>query len=509
MPRALISVYDKTGIVEFAQDLVGLGWEIVSSGGTHRALKDSGIKVVTVESVTGFPEMMNGRVKTLHPKIHGGILADRDNTGHKQDAENNEIQMIDMVVANLYPFGEVVAKPRVKDEEAIEMIDIGGPSMLRSAAKNHKHVIVVSNFEDYQTVIEALKLGEVSQEFRRGLAVKVFAQTAEYDKTIAQYMTRQTGLEAPLELRFKKLYDLRYGENPHQQAVFYQDVPAPKNETSIAEAEILHGKQLSFNNILDADAALNLIKEFEQPAVAVIKHTNPAGCAENDDLEIAYEKAFAGDSRSAFGGIVALNRACTAKIAAKINEVFMEIVLAPDYEEGSLAILKAKKNIRLLKLGDIKKSDSLKDYKKVAGGLLEQNFDRKVITLDDLKVVTKKKPTGKEIQDMIFAWKVARHVKSNAIVLVKDKMIVGAGAGQMSRVDSVDIAVKKAGDRVTGSVLASDAFFPFRDSIDTIARTGVTAIIQPGGSVKDEEVIVACDEYGLAMVFTGVRAFRH
>ena len=528
MPRSLISVYNKDGIVDFAKGLASLGWEIISSGGTYRALKGAGITVSTVESVTGFPEMMNGRVKTLHPKIHGGILADRNNTAHIQDADNNKVRMIDMVVVNLYPFEEVVSKPETKPADAIEMIDIGGPSMLRSAAKNHEQVIAVSDPSDYAKVLEGLKKGEVSKEFRKILAVKVFAKTAEYDKKIAEYFgfgshhpvrfaTTPPRAGGALNLNFQKLYDLRYGENPHQKAAFYSEIPpftkgrlgGVFNETSIATAEILHGKQLSFNNILDADAALNLIKEFVGPAAAVIKHTNPAGCAESSTIDRAYDKAFAGDSRSAFGGITALNRNCTAGIAEKINKVFMEIVLAPDFDALAIDILKQKKNIRLLKMGELRKVPGLKDYRKVVGGMLEQDLDRREVIKKDLKIVTKKKPSAQEMEDMLFAWIIAKHVKSNAIVLVKNKMIVGAGAGQMSRVDSVDIAVKKAGDRVRGAVLCSDAFFPFRDSIDTIAKTGVTAIIQPGGSVKDQEVIDACDEHGLAMVFTGVRAFRH
>ncbi|PIR97440.1 MAG: bifunctional phosphoribosylaminoimidazolecarboxamide formyltransferase/inosine monophosphate cyclohydrolase [Candidatus Doudnabacteria bacterium CG10_big_fil_rev_8_21_14_0_10_41_10] len=518
MPRALISVYDKTGIVEFARQLADFGWEIISTGGTYKEILDAGIAVKTASSVTGFPEIMHGRVKTLHPKIHGGILADRDDISHMRDAKNNNISMIDMVVINLYPFEQVVAKPDLKESEAIEMIDIGGPTMLRSAAKNHKHIVVVCDPQDYKKIVDQLKKGEVSMETKKLLALKVFKRTSEYDKAIAEYFESKDSSpafqasspqrwEEGLTIQFQKLYDLRYGENPHQSASFYEDTSV--FETSIAKAEILHGKKLSYNNILDADSALNLVKEFEEPTVSVVKHTNPAGCAVGKDIDEAYEKAYQGDPRSAFGGIIAMNRNCTKSIAEKVNKIFMEIVLAPDFDPKALTVLKQKKNLRLLKLGEFKKQAGLKDYRKVVGGILEQDFDRKNISKDDLKIVTKLKPDQTQIDDMLFAFKVCRHVKSNAIVLVKDKMLVGAGAGQMSRVDSVEIAIKKAGGREIGAVLGSDAFFPFRDSIDQIADAGIKAIIQPGGSIKDEEVIAAADEKGLSMVFTGIREFRH
>ncbi|PIS05081.1 MAG: bifunctional phosphoribosylaminoimidazolecarboxamide formyltransferase/inosine monophosphate cyclohydrolase [Candidatus Buchananbacteria bacterium CG10_big_fil_rev_8_21_14_0_10_42_9] len=503
MPKVLISVFDKTGIEDFAKGLVALGWEVISTGGTLKALQEAGVNAVSISEVTNFPEIMDGRVKTLHPNVHAGLLADRDVSEHMQTLKEQKIEPIDMVVVNLYPFQEVVSKPEVLEEDAIENIDIGGPTMLRSAAKNHKHVVVVTDPDDYDQILEQLKNGGVSQETKRILMTKVFQTTAEYDTAIAKYF----GNSDDLTLNFKKLYNLRYGENPHQKAAFFKD-PAVL-ETSIAKAEILHGKQLSYNNIVDADGALNLIKEFDEPAAAVIKHTNPAGCAIAKNINEAYRKAFQADSKSAFGGIAVMNRPCTKEIAEMINDVFMEVVLAPDFEPSALETLKQKKNIRLIKLGKIEKVKTLKDYRKVVGGILEQDIDRAQINKDTLKVVSQKQPNKKELKQAIFAWKVAKHVKSNAIVLVKGDVTVGVGAGQMSRVDAVEMAVKKAGAKVDGCVVASDAFFPFRDSIDELAKAGITCIIQPGGSIKDEEVIAAANERGMSMIFTGQRAFKH
>ncbi len=503
MSKALISVYDKNGIMEFAKELINLGWEIISSGGTAKLLAKAGVKVTTVEEMTNFPEMMDGRVKTLHPKIHAGILADRNESSHLQDAQEHNISMIDMVVVNLYPFAETISKADVTEKQAVHNIDIGGPTMLRAAAKNYKHVTVVTDPGDYQRVLTELKTGKVSLELKRELVVKVFSLTSRYDDLIANYFDKNE----KLNLEYKKVRELRYGENPHQAATLYQDDII--RETSVVDAEVLHGKELSYNNIMDADGALNLIKEFDRAAAAVIKHTNPCGCAVADDIDTAFLNAYAGDSLSAFGGIIVLNRDCTIKIAEAINKVFAEVVLAPDYEPAVLDILKKKKNIRLLKLGEIKTSGNVKAYRQVVGGMLEQDFDKSKVASDNLKIVSKKKPSKTELENLLFAWQVAKHVKSNAIVLVKDKMIVGSGSGQMSRVDSVDIAIKKAGDRVQRSVCASDAFFPFRDGVDTLAKAGITAIIQPGGSIKDKDVITAVDEHKMSMVFTGVRSFKH
>ncbi|MBI4049571.1 MAG: bifunctional phosphoribosylaminoimidazolecarboxamide formyltransferase/IMP cyclohydrolase [Candidatus Doudnabacteria bacterium] len=503
MPKALISVYDKTGLLEFAKELTVLGWELVASGGTFKFLTDNGLKVTKVEDVTGFPEIMDGRVKTLHPKIHGGILADRSDPRHLEQAKANGIELIDMVVVNLYPFKQIIERPGATEQDAIHNIDIGGPAMLRAAAKNFSHVLGIIDPNDYGLVIAKLKTGEVDLETRKSLAVKIFAVISGYDQQIASYFSAHKNLV----LTFEKVTDLRYGENPHQQAALYKEQEIP--ETAVINSQVLHGKELSFNNIVDADAALNLIKEFEQPAAAVIKHTNPCGCAVSKDIDGAFLAAYEADSKSAFGGIIVLNRAATKKIAEYVNKVFAEIVIAPDFEPGSLKILEQKKNIRLIKTGPIVKASVGKDYRKIIGGMLEQDLDRKLISEKDFSFVTKKKPSQNEMKDLIFAFKLCRHVKSNAIVLVKNGVTVGVGAGQTSRVDSLEIALKKAGVKVKGGVAASDAFFPFRDSVDLLADAGVAAIIQPGGSIQDKEVIKAATERGLAMVFTGTRVFRH
>ncbi len=538
--RVLISVYNKASLAEFARELSNSGFEIISTGGTFKFLAEAGIKnLKKVQAVTGFPEIMDGRVKTLHPKVFGGLLADRSKPNHLQEAQNNGIELIDMVVCNLYPFAKTVAKPGVSAEEIIENIDIGGVSLIRAAAKNYQDVMVVVDPEDYNQVLEKLKTPAYAKalagrqnslssgarraegeklkaedilELRKSLAKKAFTHIAQYDQAIADYFSlprRQAGGQKDLNLSFEKISDLRYGENPHQTAVWYKETNF--SGTGIVNAEMLHGKELSYNNIMDADAALNLISEFNQPAAAVIKHTNPCGCAVADDITEAFIKAYAADSLSAFGGVIVLNRECNFKIAREINKVFAEIVLAPEFEKKALEILKQKKNIRLLKfkVQGLKLKSNIKDYKKIIGGLLVQDYNNSRLDASALKIVTEKKPTAGQLEDLLFAWPVVKHVKSNAIVLVKRKVTVGVGAGQMSRVDSVNMALTKAGSKAKGSVAASDAFFPFRDGLDKLARLGVTAVIQPGGSLKDDEVIRAADEQGLAMVFTGFRAFKH
>ena len=492
---ALISVTDKSKLADFAKKLADLGYEIISTGGTHKELKAAGVKFLKkVEELTGFPEIMDGRVKTLHPKIFGGILADRSKANHLEQAKANQIPLIDLVVCNLYNFSQ---------RPGAENIDIGGVSLLRAAAKNFQDVLVICDPDDYEEAL--VKLDDL--EFRKKMAQKAFAHTAAYDKMIADYF----GGGESLNLSFEKVCDLRYGENPHQRAKLFRERGTAKT-SGIIGAQVLHGKELSYNNILDADAAVNLIREFNGPAAAVIKHTNPCGAATDEDINQAFIKAYAADSLSAFGGVIILNRKCTQEIAGAINKVFAELVIAPDFEAEALKILKQKKNIRLLKVqGTRNKEQGIKDYRKIIGGILEQDYDNSRIEEKDLKFVTQLKPSSEEIQDLLFAWAVAKHVKSNAVVFVKDKVTVGIGAGQMSRVDAVELAVKKAGqaEKLQGAVVASDGFFPFRDSVDKLAGFAIKSIIQPGGSIKDEEVIQAADEAGISMVFTGIRALKH
>lgn len=502
--RALISVSNKDGIVEFAKRLYGKGVEILSTGGTAKLLRQNGVDAIDVSQFTKSPEMMEGRVKTLHPKIHGALLALRDNPEHMQEAKKNEIGLIDLLVVNLYPFAETIAKKEVAEAEAIEQIDIGGPSMLRSGAKNFKFVTVVTDPEDYEGVLEEFESnGDTSLETRRRLAEKVFLKTAQYDTLIASYLSggQIFGMVG------EKLYDLRYGENPHQKAAFYAD--QPHSEACVPNATIHQGKELSYNNILDADAALNIIRECEEPCVVFVKHSNPCGAAINKKLTDAFINAFEGDPKSAFGGIIAMNRPCTSDLAETIGKNFFEIVIAPEFESDALKAFQAKPDLRVLEVGKISPNPPYKTYRKVSGGLLVQDLDTRQVAKEDLKVVTKTQPNPAQIQDVLFAWKICKHVKSNAIVLAKNGMTVGIGAGQMSRVDSVEIAIKKAGSRAKGAVLASDAFFPFADSIQIAAKAGITAILQPGGSKRDAEVIEAADKLGLTMVFTGVRAFLH
>lgn len=503
--RTLISVSDKDGIVEFASKLHQQGVEILSTGGTAKRLRENNIPVTDVSEYTQFPEMMNGRVKTLHPKIHGALLALRESEDHMHAANEHGIQLIDLLVVNLYPFESTIQKEGITLSEAIEQIDIGGPSMLRSAAKNYKSVTVVTDPADYGKVIEEIQNSkDTSIETRRRLAEKVFEKTAAYDAAIASYLNEGK----TKTITVKKITDLRYGENPHQKATWYQDSNHP-NQADLAHAEILQGKALSYNNLMDADGALSLVREFKDPCVAFIKHANPCGIAIGKDIKEAFMNGYAGDSRSAFGGIIAFNRTCTAELATEIVSKFFEVILAPDFEEEALEILKQKEKMRVLKLGKINSEKPAQNYRKITGGLLIQDLDTQQISEEDLKVVTQKSPSTEELKDLLFAWHVCKHVKSNAIVLAKNGMTVGIGAGQMSRVDAAEIAINKSQGREKGSVMASDAFFPFADSIEAAAQNGITAIIQPGGSIRDEEVIAAADEHGIAMVFTGTRAFLH
>ncbi len=524
--RALISVSDKTGILEFARELVALNVEILSTGGTYKLLKDNGVAAVEVADYTGFPEMMDGRVKTLHPKIHGGILGRRALDGAVMDEHG--IKPIDLVAVNLYPFAATVAKPGCDLADAIENIDIGGPTMVRSAAKNHKDVAIVVNAGDYQAVIDSLKIGGLCYAQRFDLALKAFEHTAAYDGMIANYLggidqsadtlsTEGRGqFPRTFNTQFVKAQEMRYGENPHQSAAFY--VEAKPAEVGIATATQLQGKELSYNNVADTDAALECVKSFVKPACVIVKHANPCGVAVSPDAEggirQAYELAYATDTESAFGGIIAFNRELDAETAkAIVDRQFVEVIIAPSVSEEARAIVAAKANVRLLACGEWSADRAAAwDYKRVNGGLLVQSRDIGMITADDLKIVTQRAPSEQEVHDLIFAWKVAKFVKSNAIVYAKNRQTVGVGAGQMSRVNSARIAgikAEHAGLPVPGAVMASDAFFPFRDGIDNAAKAGITAVIQPGGSMRDNEVIAAADEAGIAMVFTGMRHFRH
>lgn len=508
--RALLSVSDKEGIVAFAKQLVELGVEIISTGGTKKTLEREGIPVISISDVTGFPEILDGRVKTLHPMIHGGLLAIRSNPRHVEQLQEHGITPIDLVVVNLYPFQQTIAKPDVTFIEAIENIDIGGPTMLRAAAKNHEHVTVVVDPADYDTVLKELKeTGDVSQETKVKLAAKVFRHTAAYDAMIADYLNKQAGESYPetLTVTFTKKQDLRYGENPHQRAAFYAK---PLGSTfSIAAAKQLHGKELSYNNINDANAALQIVKEFTNAAAVAVKHMNPCGVGVGETIFEAFTRAYEADPTSIFGGIVALNREVDRDTALKMHDIFLEIIIAPSFSEEALAILTQKKNIRLLTVDFAAAEKNEPMFVSVKGGLLVQDEDR--YTLDDaeLKVVTKREPTEKEWEDLQLAWKVVKHVKSNAIVLAKDGMTIGVGAGQMNRVGAAKIAIEQAGEKAQGAALASDAFFPMSDTVEAAAKAGITAIIQPGGSIRDEESIQKADEYGIAMVFTGVRHFKH
>ena len=514
--QALISVSDKSGCVEFAQGLAALGVKILSTGGTARLLEKSGIAVTEVSSHTGFPEMLDGRVKTLHPKIHGGILARRDTPAHMQAIEAAGIAPIDLVVVNLYPFQATVADPDCRLEDAIENIDIGGPAMLRAAAKNHGGVAVVVDPADYARVLDELRAGATLGDATRfELAKKVFGHTAAYDGAIANYLHsldthgRRRPFPDLLNLQFVKLADLRYGENPHQAAAFYRD--AQPVQGGLAGYRQLQGKELSYNNIADADAAWECVKSFEEPACVIVKHANPCGVALGANLLEAYRKAFATDPTSAFGGIIAFNRMLDRAAADAVGQQFAEVVIAPHVEPQARASFAAKGNLRVLEV-PLAHAAAEHDYKRVGGGLLVQSPDARVVGAAELKVVTRNAPNQAQMKDLLFAWRVAKYVKSNAIVFVKDGGTVGVGAGQMSRVDSARIATIKAtnaGLSLDGSCAASDAFFPFRDGLDVVIDAGAVAVIQPGGSVRDDEVIAAADERGIAMVFTGIRHFRH
>ncbi|MBE0480479.1 MAG: bifunctional phosphoribosylaminoimidazolecarboxamide formyltransferase/IMP cyclohydrolase [Dehalococcoidia bacterium] len=512
--RAILSVSNKAGLVDFARGLNELGFELYSTGGTKRSLQEAGVTVRGVSDITGFPEILDGRVKTLHPAVHGGILARRSLPEHVAELEKNKIGTIELVAVNLYPFRETVAKSGIRLEEALENIDIGGPTMIRAAAKNFPDVVVVVDPSDYGKVLESLRGPGPGLEERRKLAQKAFQHVAAYDTAIAQYLRREeTGFPAEMTIALKKKYDLRYGENPHQQAAFYVEEVAGSAPGGVSSAEQLRGKELSFNNILDADAAWKAAADFDAPTIAIIKHTNPCGLASNDNLVEAYKSALAGDPVAAFGGIVALNRRVDAATAREIAGTFYEIIIAPAYEEEALEVLGARRDLRILAVKDAAgQSRALTmelDFRRVGGGLLAQTQDSMPESSLNLRAVTKREPAPSELKDLMFAWKAVKHIKSNAIVLAKDAMLLGMGAGQPSRVVSVEIALKKAGERCGGSVLGSDAFFPFPDGVELAAKGGVTAIIQPGGSVRDDEAIETANRYNMAMVFTGVRHFRH
>ena len=515
--RALISVSDKNGIVELAKELSNFGVEIISTGGTARLLKKSGIEVKEISQHTNFPEMLNGRVKTLHPKIHGGLLALRDNPEHMRQIQEHNIGPIDMVVVNLYPFEATIKKEGVTLEEAIENIDIGGPSMLRSAAKNYRSVAVVSNPKYYSRIIKDLRQnnGAIGDEILKELGLKVFEITSYYDSKIYEYLSKQlvkdsVGKEVfskEINLKFNKIQDLRYGENPHQKAALYKESSIMRD--SLATAEKMSGKGLSFNNFLDLNSAWDIVCEFDEPAAVVIKHLNPTGVAIAKDISTAYLRAWSADKLSAFGGIVGLNRRVDLTTAKKINTSgFLECVVAPDYEKDALELLMQKKNFRILRL-KIERPDKDIDIKSIDGGVVIQEKDLFDLDRNKLKVVTKRNPTKKEWQDLFFGWKVVKHVKSNAIVFVKNRQTIGVGMGQINRVDSVMLCVKRAGNKTKGSILASDAFFPKEDSVKLAVKAKVRAIIQPGGSIADEKVIKEADKHGITMVFTGCRHFKH
>ncbi|AKX86813.1 phosphoribosylaminoimidazolecarboxamide formyltransferase [Enterococcus durans] len=511
MTRALISVSDKKGVIAFAEGLIENGIEIISTGGTKKVLDEAGIPTISIEEVTDFPEMMDGRVKTLHPKIHGGLLGRRDLASHMEAMAASQITPIDFVCVNLYPFKETIMKSGVTEEEAIENIDIGGPSMLRSAAKNHQFVTAVVDPADYPVVLSELKeLGGTSLATRKKLAAKVFRHTAAYDALIAQYLTGQVAEREPEKLTptFDRKQDLRYGENSHQKAAFYET--ALPESYSIAQAQQLHGKELSFNNIRDADAALRIMREYQEPTVVALKHMNPCGIGSASTIFAAWNAAYEADPVSIFGGIIVLNREVDLPTAEAMHKLFLEIIIAPSFTPESLEVLKTKKNIRLLTVDfTVKDSTYTEETVSVLGGLLVQDEDVAMEEKQDWQVVTDRKPTEKELAAMAFAWRAVKHVKSNAIVLANEHQTVGIGAGQMNRVGSVKIAIEQAGAKTKDAVLASDAYFPMDDSVEYAAKHGIKAIIQPGGSIKDQASIDMANKYGVAMVFTGVRHFRH
>ena len=515
MKRAIISLSDKTGAVEFARGLNDLGYEILSTGGTAKTLKEAGLPVTNVSDVTGFPECLDGRVKTLHPNIHAGILAMRSNPEHMKQLKELGVETIDIVAINLYPFKQTILKEGVTREEAIENIDIGGPTMIRAAAKNWQDVAVIVDPADYATVLDELKSnGEVRRETKLRLAYKVFQHTSAYDTLIASYLRKETGMpvfDDTFTMTFEKVQDLRYGENPHQKAAFYREIGNGYKGT-LVEAKQLHGKELSYNNINDTNGALDTLKEFpDTPCVVAVKHANPCGVAIADTIYEAYVKAYNADPVSIYGGIIAANREIDAPTAAEIAKIFVEIVIAPSYTPEALEILEKKKNVRIMLLPDIAQPNrrDMLDMKKVAGGLLVQELNTELYDDADLKVVTEAQPTPEMFADMKFGMKVVKHTKSNGIVLVKNGATCGVGPGQTNRVTALELAAKYAADKAKGSILASDAFFPFDDNVDAAYKAGVAAIIQPGGSIRDEDCIKACNKYGIPMVFTGKRHFKH
>lgn len=508
--RALLSVSDKSNLVGFAKGLIELGYELISTGGTLKALKDAGLEALPVSAITNFDEILDGRVKTLHPYIHGGLLARRDDSSHMEQLQTRDIAPIDVVVVNLYPFKETIAKEGVTEADAIENIDIGGPTMLRSAAKNFRDVTVVVDPTDYESVLTQLAEQGGTVDFRKQLAAKVFRHTANYDALIANYFVDITGLEDPetLTVTYETVQSLRYGENPHQKAAFYQE--ANGKGASIANAKQLHGKELSYNNIQDANAALEIVLEFgEQPAAVAVKHMNPCGVGIGSTTVEAFQKAYDADPISIFGGIVALNREVDAATANLLKDIFLEIVIAPSFSKEAFEILTVKPNIRLLETPmEVNAADRQKVVS-VIGGLLVQGRDNGIVTAEDITVATDRQPTAEELEELLFAWKVVKHVKSNAIVVAKGNQTVGVGAGQMNRVGAAAIAFEQAGEKANGAVLASDAFFPMPDTVENAAKAGIKAIIQPGGSKRDQDSIDECNKHGIAMVMTGMRHFKH
>ena len=508
--RALVSVSDKTGVVDFCRNLRRLGWEIIATGGTQKLLEDSGVETIGISEVTGFPEICDGRVKTLHPKVHGGLLARRADESHLKALKDNAIEFIDMVCVNLYPFRQTISKPDVKMEDAIENIDIGGPSMLRSAAKNYRDVTVVCDPQDYERIIAEIEEGgNTKRETRLQLSAKAYTHTAEYDMCIATYMRKQAELNEKLFASFDLVQSLRYGENPHQQAKFYAS--SERVPYSLATAKQLNGKEMSYNNIQDANAALNIVREFKEPFAVGLKHMNPCGAAIGKDIKEAWEKAYAADTVSIFGGIVAVNRELTKEVAELMKPIFLEIIMAPSFSDEALEVLSTKKNLRLLQV-DMYDTDAVQNqYVTVNGGLLVQQLDTETKEVVEDMCATERKPSAKELEDMNFGWRIVKHVKSNAIVVVKDGHTVGVGAGQMNRVGSAEIALKqaKAAGFTEGLVLASDGFFPFDDTVTLAEQYGVTALVQPGGSVRDEDSVKKANEFGMTMLMTGMRHFKH
>ena len=516
--RALISVSDKTGIVELAREFVSLGIEIISTGGTYGKLREAGIPAIEISELTGFPECLDGRVKTLHPAVHAGLLAIRSNASHRKQLADLNIETIDLVVVNLYPFKATILKDGVTREEAVENIDIGGPTMLRSAAKNYQDVAVVVDPGDYGRVLSELKeKAEVSLDTKLYLMQKVFMHTSSYDTMIADYLRKQRGdasFPETLTMTFEKVQDMRYGENPHQAAAFYREIG--KKKGSLTDAVQLNGKELSFNNINDTNGALELLKEFTEPTVVACKHGNPCGVGSGEDIGSAWRKAYEADKTSIFGGIVVLNREVTLAVAQEMKDIFLEVVAAPSYEKEALEVLTIKKNIRLLQITDIEvpQNENAYDMKKVNGGLIVQTIDSKIYEEEELRVVTHRAPSEQELEDLKFAWRVVKFVKSNGIALAKDKQSIGIGPGQVNRIWATKQSIEHAGELIgegitEGAVLASDAFFPFDDCVEAAHQAGITAIIQPGGASRDEDSIKKCNEYGIAMIFTGMRHFRH